>query len=75
LDAGLQLRWLAERFKLTGGNIRNVALAAACLVADGGSIGMVQVLQALRREYQKMGKALADRELEPPGEPLRAVAS
>ena len=75
LDAGLELRWLAERFKLTGGNIRNVALAAACLVADGGSIGMVQVLQALRREYQKMGKALADRELEPPGEPLRAVAS
>jgi SpoVK/Ycf46/Vps4 family AAA+-type ATPase len=75
LGPGLQLRWLAERFKLTGGNIRNVALAAACLVADGGSIGMTQVLQAVRREYQKMGKAVADRELEPPGEPLQAVAS
>jgi hypothetical protein len=76
LGPDLQLRWLAERFKLTGGNIRNVALAAACLVVDdSGSITMTQVLKALRREYQKMGKAVSDHELGVPGEALRAMAS
>jgi len=36
---------------------------------------MAHVLRALRREYHKLGKAVADHELEPPGETLRAVAS
>jgi hypothetical protein len=64
LGADVQPGWLAERFKLTGGNIRNVALAAASLVDDDGSaIGMAHIVHALRREYQKMGKALAEREI------------
>lgn len=56
---------LAQRFKLSGGNIKNVALAAAFLAATGGGevIRMVHLLQATRREYQKMGKVLSDAEL------------
>lgn len=76
LAPDLQLQWLAERFKLTGGNIRNVALAAACMVADdGASITMAHVLRGLRREYQKMGKCISDQELGLPVETLRALAS
>jgi AAA+ superfamily predicted ATPase len=58
---------LAERFKLSGGNIKNIALAAAFLAAeDGSSVGMNHLLKATRREYQKMGKQLSDTELNGP---------
>jgi SpoVK/Ycf46/Vps4 family AAA+-type ATPase len=76
LAPDVQWKWLAERFKLTGGNIRNVALAAACLVEDdGGAIGMTHILHALRREYQKMGKALTDGEISRVGTMVQAAAS
>jgi hypothetical protein len=56
--------WLARRFKLSGGSIKNVALAAAHLVADDEPVVTLDhVLRAIRREYQKMGKALSDDEL------------
>ena len=46
-----------SKFKLTGGNIKNIALLAAVLAADGsGVIGMKEILRALKREFQKMGK-------------------
>jgi SpoVK/Ycf46/Vps4 family AAA+-type ATPase len=49
--------YLARRFKLSGGSIRNVVVSAAFLAAgDGGVIGMPHLLQATRREFQKMGK-------------------
>lgn len=52
---------LATRFKLSGGNIRNVALAAAFLAAEhGGAVSMQHLQQALRREYQKLGKELRE---------------
>lgn len=55
---------LASRFKLSGGNIKNVALAASFLAAeDGGPITMAHLLRATRREYQKMGKVLSEVEL------------
>jgi hypothetical protein len=58
------LEFLAKQFKLSGGNIKNVALAAAFLAAEDGSlITMAHLLQAIRREYQKMGKSLSDAEL------------
>jgi AAA+ superfamily predicted ATPase len=51
---------LARQFKLSGGNIRNIALAAAFLAAeDGNMVTMAHVLHGTRREYQKMGKALS----------------
>ncbi len=56
---------LAERLELAGGNIRNIALAAAFLAAaDGGVVDMDHVAHATRREFQKLGKILADGALE-----------
>jgi SpoVK/Ycf46/Vps4 family AAA+-type ATPase len=50
---------LAERFLLSGGNIKNIALAAAFLAAEEGEpITMRHLLHATRREYQKLGKDL-----------------
>lgn len=52
------------RLKLTGGNIKNVVMAAAHLAADdGGVVSMTQLLHAVRREYQKLGKQLQPGEL------------
>ncbi|TKK89563.1 ATP-binding protein [Herbidospora galbida] len=53
---------LASRFALSGGNIKNVALAAAFL-AGPGPVTLAHVLHGVRREYQKMGKALTSGEL------------
>ena len=50
---------LARQFKLSGGNIKNVALAAAFLAAaDGGIVNMSHLLHAIRREFQKLGKVV-----------------
>ncbi|MEO0599216.1 MAG: ATP-binding protein, partial [Chloroflexota bacterium] len=52
---------LAERFNLSGGNIRNIALAAAFFaVADDAPVNMRHLLQATQREFQKMGKIVSD---------------
>jgi len=49
---------LARSFKLSGGNIKNIALAAAFLAADEGQpISMKHLLQAAKREFQKVGRA------------------
>jgi hypothetical protein len=48
---------LAHELPLTGGHIKNVALAAAYLsAADGGVVQIEHVHQAVRREFQKLGK-------------------
>lgn len=61
----LDLALLAQRFELTGGNIRNIALAAAFLAAaDGQVVEMGHLLHATQREYQKMGKVMSVREFE-----------
>lgn len=55
---------LARQFKFSGGNIKNVALAAAYLAAtDYQTISMKHLLQAVRREYQKMGKRMSEDEM------------
>ena len=61
LSDSLDFEYLAGRFKLSGGNIKNVALAAAFLAAsDGGIITMNHLFHATEREYEKMGKALSE---------------
>jgi len=61
----LDLDFMAERFELAGGNIRNVALAAAFLAADDGrTVNMQHLLRATQREYQKMGKVIAEGEFQ-----------
>jgi len=49
--------FLARQFELSGGNIRNVALAAAFLAAEsGGNISMEHFIHGTARELQKLGK-------------------
>ncbi len=61
-DAG----FLARQFKLTGGNIRNVALSAAFAAAsDGGVVRMAHLIRGVRREFQKMGKTCVESEFGP----------
>jgi len=63
LSADLRLDLLAGQFRLSGGNIRNVALAACFLAAaDGGRVALDHVLQATRREYQKLGRVPSEAE-------------
>jgi ATP-dependent 26S proteasome regulatory subunit len=50
---------LAERFELSGGNIRNGVLGAAFLAAaEEQAVGMAHLLHAARREYQKLGRLI-----------------
>jgi SpoVK/Ycf46/Vps4 family AAA+-type ATPase len=54
---GVDLDWVAQRFELTGGEIRNVALEAAFRAAGtGGPITMGAVMAALHREQRKGGR-------------------
>ena len=51
------------RLNVTGGSIRNIALNAAFLAADGeGTVRASHVLQAARSEYAKLEKPLTDAE-------------
>jgi SpoVK/Ycf46/Vps4 family AAA+-type ATPase len=54
---------LAREIRLAGGNIKNMALAAAFFAADnGGVIRMPHLVRAAKREYQKVGRVWADAE-------------
>ncbi|HZN78466.1 MAG TPA: AAA family ATPase, partial [Mycobacterium sp.] len=58
-DPGLDLDRLARDVPLTGGSIRNIAVAGAFLAAADGSVVTMQHLHhATEREYQKMGKVI-----------------
>ncbi|MCB8967253.1 MAG: ATP-binding protein [Ardenticatenaceae bacterium] len=62
LAADVDFHALAERFRLAGGSIRNIILAAAFLAAtDGEALGMTHLLHATRREFQKMGRLIDKR--------------
>jgi ATP-dependent 26S proteasome regulatory subunit len=64
MAADVDMDFLARQFKLSGGNIKNIALAASFLAAaDGGQVNMAHLYSATRREYQKMGKILSEAEL------------
>ena len=65
LSEDLDFDLLSTRFKLNGGNIKNIALAAAFFAAqDGGTVAMRHVVRATRREFQKMGQMLGPQELD-----------
>jgi AAA+ superfamily predicted ATPase len=60
LGDDIDLDLLAERAPLSGGNIGNIALRAAFYAAGAGrAIGMVDLLKAVEREYDKLGKVFA----------------
>jgi hypothetical protein len=63
-EPDLDFDFLARRFKLAGGNIRNILVSAAYLAAsDGGRVGMKHLLHGTRRELQKMGRLVNEQDL------------
>jgi SpoVK/Ycf46/Vps4 family AAA+-type ATPase len=66
LAADVDLEGMARQFKLAGGNIRNIALAAAFLAAENSQcVTMKHLLQATKREFQKMGRLIGEEEFLP----------
>ena len=60
----LDFEILAQRFKIAGGNIRNIIVGAAYLAAaDGGSVTMAHIFHSTRREFQKMGRLVLAEQL------------
>ncbi|MCX8131153.1 MAG: AAA family ATPase [Clostridia bacterium] len=58
LDKGVDFDLLASEIRLSGGNIKNIALAAAFLAAkDKDRVKMAHLLQAARREHQKLNRS------------------
>ncbi len=57
----LDLELMAKRFKLAGGNIRNILVSAAFLAAaDGGCMTMSHLMHGAKREIQKMGRLVQE---------------
>ncbi|EGW36039.1 ATPase associated with various cellular activities family protein [Desulfosporosinus sp. OT] len=53
----LDLKFLAKKFRIAGGDIKNIVLAAAFLAAgETAAIGMEHLIRATRDEMQKNGK-------------------
>jgi SpoVK/Ycf46/Vps4 family AAA+-type ATPase len=64
LGDDVDLDVMAQRFKLSGGQIKNIAIAAAHLAAaERKAVAMDHLLHATRREFQKLGKILSEAEL------------
>jgi SpoVK/Ycf46/Vps4 family AAA+-type ATPase len=59
----VDLAFLAERFELSGGNIRSIALTAAYMAAETGQpVTMADLVRATAREYRKLGRLIVRQE-------------
>lgn len=66
INGDIDFDYLAARFNLAGGSIRNVVVNAAFLAAeDGTAIGMEHLIRATRREYEKIGRICTDMDFRP----------
>lgn len=54
---------LADQFELTGSQIKNIALQAAFLGAQRGTVALDDIIQALRHESAKAGKLMLAEDL------------
>ncbi len=73
VTADIDLEFLARRFKISGGNIRNVCVTAAYLAAaEDRPVGMPDLVRATEREYRKLGRLTVEAEF---GEYLELVSS
>ncbi|CAM5443563.1 MULTISPECIES: ATP-binding protein [Streptomyces] len=69
----LDLDFCAQSFELAGGNIRSVAVTAAYLAAESGTpVTMADLIHAVQREYQKLGRLTLASEFGPYMSLLRA---
>ncbi len=65
-DPNLDLDFLARAFKLSGGAIRNIAVAAAYAAAEEQrAMSMADLIRATQREYLKMGLLTVESEFGP----------
>jgi len=63
LSDDIDYGFLAKRFKLAGGNIKNIIVNSAFLAAENsGVIAMEEVINAAKREFQKIGKVCSQSE-------------
>jgi hypothetical protein len=64
-DPDIDFAPLARRFRLAGGNIRNIIVSAAYLAAaNGGQVSMRHLLHGTRRELQKMGRLVNESDMD-----------
>lgn len=64
LEEDVDLDFFAERFELSGSAIKEIAINAAYMAAAGhGAIGNRHLVEALRLNYEKLGKRLTREEL------------
>lgn len=63
-DGDINIPFLARQLKVTGGNIKNIAISAAFLAAaEMETLGMRHIIQATKREMQKMGRMCTKAEM------------
>ncbi len=61
----IDLHFLAKRFRLSGGSIRNCSLSGAFMAADAGTpIGMEHLVRAVALEYNKLGRLTIEADFE-----------
>ena len=66
LAADIDHEFLARAFKLSGGNIRNVAVGAAYRAAEAGRpVAMLDLVRETEREYRKLGRLVVESEFGP----------
>jgi len=59
----LDLGFMAKRFKLSGGSIRNIVLTAAFVAAtEGRAVTMADIVRGTEVEYRKLGHLLVESE-------------
>jgi SpoVK/Ycf46/Vps4 family AAA+-type ATPase len=65
-EQGLDLDFCAAAFELAGGNIRNIALAAAYLAAtQERAVGTPDLIRATEREFRKLGRLCVESDFGP----------
>jgi hypothetical protein len=68
LDATtVDFEFLAKQFAVSGGSIKNIAIASAFLAKETGSnshIKMEHIIKAVKREFNKLGKPCLKAEFE-----------
>jgi len=71
----VNFRWLSRKLKITGGNIKNISLRAAFLALEKNEpIGMNSLIEAARRENEKIGKVDGLADFRGMGKEVREVA-
>lgn len=66
LDRGVDLKFLAERFEMTGAMIVSAAIAAAfTAAAEDRNISMADIIPAVKNQFAKFGKIISPSEFGP----------